>query len=146
MVDTTRSLHDENVPILREALADLVQKFEISEDKTHVSLETFHRSATVHNRFNDPDFWSVNAVIDLINTAIDRLRSPTFLDRALQEANDIMFTQASGDRSGEVNVLVVFTDGRTNDRTDLDALGRSVEDLQVLNYHSVALVFYTNTK
>ena len=141
MVDTTRSLHDENVPILREALADLVQKFDISEDKTHVSLETFHRSVTVHNRFNDPDFWSVNAVIDLINTAIDRLRSPTFLDRALQEANEIMFTEASGDRSGEVNVLVVFTDGRTNDRTDFDALGRSVEGLQVLNYHSVALVF-----
>ena len=141
MVDTTRSLHDENVPILKEALIDLVQKFEISENKTHVSLETFHRSATVHNLFNDPDFWSVSAVIDLINNDIDRLRSPTFLDRALREANEIMFTQASGDRSEEVNVLVVFTDGRTNDRTDLDALRRSVGGLQVLNYHSVALVF-----
>ena len=132
MVDTTRSLRERNVPVLREALANLVQKFDISEDKTHVSLETFHRSATVHNRFNDPAFWSVNAVIDLINTVINNLRSPTFLDRALQAANDIMFTEASGDRSGEVNVLVVFTDGRTNDNTDDDAFASAIEGLRVI--------------
>ena len=132
MVDTTRSLGNANVPVLREALTDLVQKFDISEDKTHVSLETFHRSATVHNRFNDPAFWSVNAVIDLINTVINNLRSPTFLDRALQAANDIMFTEASGDRSGEVNILVVFTDGRTNDRTDDNAFASAIEGLRVI--------------
>ena len=122
MVDTTRSLEDENVPILKEALADLAQRFEISEDKTHVSLETFDRTATIHNRFNDPEFWSVSAVVGLINTVINNLRSPTRLDRALVAANNIMFTERNGDRSGEVNVLVVFTDGRTQAKTNFDAL------------------------
>ena len=132
MVDTTRSLEEQNVPLLKDALVDLVQKFDISEDRTRVSLETFARTAIVHNKFNDPAFWSVNAVIDLINTVINNLRSPTFLDRALQAANDIMFTEASGDRSGEVNILVVFTDGRTNDRTDDNAFASAIEGLRVI--------------
>ena len=94
-----------------------------------MSLETFDRSATVHNRFNDPAFWSVNAVIDLINANINNLRSPTRVDRALVAANNIMFTEANGDRSGAVSVLVVFTDGRTQDATNFDALTTSVEIL-----------------
>ena len=131
MVDTTRSLGNQNVPVLREALADLVQKFDISEDKTHVSLETFNRMGTIHNRFNDPNFWSVNDVIGLINTTINELKSPTFLDRALQEANGRMFTEEYGDRPGEMDYLVVFTDGRTNDNTDFDALTSAIADLRV---------------
>ena len=131
MVDTTKSLKNENVPVLKEALTDLVQKFDISEDKTHVSLETFHKKATVHNRFNDPTYWSVNAVIDLINTSIDKLKSPTYLDNALEDANFIMYAEANGYRSGNGNVLLVFTDGRTNDDTDLYKLASSTIALEV---------------
>ena len=131
MVDRTKSLGSENLPVLRAALADLVQKFPISEDKTHVSLETFFKFATVHNRFNDPTYWSVSAVIDLINTSFDKLRSPTFIDRALQTANDTMFTVQNGDRPGVMNALVAFTDGRTNDDSDLALLQSAVADLEV---------------
>ena len=131
VVDTTKSLKNENVPVLKEALTDLVQKFDISEDKTHVSLETFHKKATVHNRFNDPTYWSVNAVIDLINTSINKLKSPTFIDRALEDANSIMYAVANGYRSGNGNVLLVFTDGRTNDDTDLYKLASSTIALEV---------------
>ena len=131
MVDTTKSLKNENVPVLKEALTDLVQKFDISEDKTHVSLETFHKKATVHNRFNDPTYWSVNAVIDLINTSINKLKSPTYLDNALEDANFIMYAEANGYRSGNGNVLLVFTDGRTNDDTDLYKLASSTIALEV---------------
>ena len=97
-----------------------------------MSLETFDRSATVHNRFNDPAFWSVNALIGLINGTIGTLRSPTFLDRALREANGTMFTEENGDRPGEMNYLVVFTDGRTNERTDFDAFASAIEGLRVI--------------
>ena len=131
VVDTTRSLRDENIPVLKEALADLVQKFPISEDKTHVSLETFYRITTVHNKFNDPTYWSVSAVIDLINTSFYKLRSPTYIDRALETANDTMFTVEDGDRPGDMNSLVVFTDGRTNDKSDLHLLSNSVQALKV---------------
>ena len=129
MVDRTKSLGSENIQVLKEALVDLVQKFDISEDTTHVSLETFFKRAEVHNRFNDPTYWSVSAVIDLINNSFDKLRSPTRVDLALEAADEIMYTAANGDRSGEVNVLVVFTDGRTQDATNFNALNSSVESL-----------------
>ena len=129
MVDRTKSLGSENIQVLKEALVDLVQKFDISEDTTHVSLETFFKRATVHNKFNDPTYWSVSAVIDLINNSFNKLRSPTRVDLALETADEIMYTAANGDRSGEVNVLVVFTDGRTQDATNFNALNSSVESL-----------------
>ena len=129
MVDRTKSLGSENIQVLKDALVDLVQKFDISEDTTHVSLETFFKRATVHNKFNDPTYWSVSAVIDLINNSFDKLRSPTRVDLALEAADEIMYTAANGDRSGEVNVLVVLTDGRTQDATNFNALNSSVESL-----------------
>ena len=131
MVDRTKSLGSENLPVLKEALADLVQKFDISEDKTHVSYETFFQFATVHNRFNDPAYWSVSAVIDLINTSFNKLRSPTFIDRAIQTANNTRFTVENGDRPGDMNVLVAFTDGRTNDNSDFYLLKSNIASLKV---------------
>ena len=131
VVDTTKSLGYENIPVMKKALALLVQKFDIAEDETHVSLETFNKKAQVLNKFNDPNYWSVNAVTDLINTSIDKLKSPTRLDYALKEANGTMFTEANGDRPGKRNVLVVLTDGRTHESTDLDKYGDYIEDLKV---------------
>jgi len=131
VVDTTKSLGYNNVPVLKEALALLVQNFDIAEDKTHVSLETFNKKAQVQNKFNDPTYWSVNAVLDLINASIDKLKSPTRLDYALEEANGTMFTGANGDRPGERNVLVVFTDGRTHESTDFDKYAAYIKDLKV---------------
>ena len=131
MVDTTKSLGYDNVPVMKEALTLLVQKFDIAEDKTHVSLETFNKKALVLNKFNDPNYWSANALIDLINTSIDKLKSPTRLDYALEEANGTMFTEASGDRPGDRNVLVVFTDGRSHESTDFDKYSAYIKDLKV---------------
>ena len=131
VVDTTKSLGYKNVPFLKEALVLLIQKFDIAEDKTHVSLETFNRKAQVLNKFNDPSYWSVNAVTDLINTSIDKLKSPTRLDYALEKANGTMFTEANGDRPGERNVLVMFTDGRTHESTDFDKYSAYIKDLKV---------------
>ena len=141
MVDTTKSLGYNNVPVMKEALTRLLKKFDIAEDKTHVSLETFNKKATVHNKLNDPNYWSVNALIDLINISIDKLKSPTRLDYAVVEANGTMFTVANGDRPGDRNVLVVFTDGRTHESTDSNKLTNSITDLKVRNYHSPGLVF-----
>ena len=131
VVDTTKSLGYENIPIMKKALALLVQNFDIAEDETHVSLETFNKNAQVLNKFNDPSYWSVNAVTDLINTSIDKLKSPTRLDYALKEANGTMFTEANGVRPGERKVLVVITDGRTHESTDLVKYSAYIKDLKV---------------
>ena len=103
MVDTTKSLlenrHTDGSTVrraLKKALAYFVKKFNISEDKTHVSLETFDGNPTVHNKFNDRSSWSLDDFIKLTNNSIKKLKSPTCLDKALLKANRIMFTEASG--------------------------------------------------
>ena len=136
MVDTTKSLGYENIPVLKEALGLLVQKLDIAENEAHVSIEIFNKKAEVVNKFNDPNYWSVKAITDLINTSIDKLKSPTRLDYALEEANGTMFTRENGDRPGERNVLVVFTDGRTHENTDLDKYLAYIKDLKVIILHT----------
>ena len=128
MVDTTKSLRENKrmpdfkvLDALTKTLEYLVKKFNISENRTHVSLETFDGDGTVHNEFNDPSYWSLDTVIELINNtfkSITKLTSPTRLDNALVKANLEMFTEEHGYRSGELNALVVFTDGKTNPKTD----------------------------
>ena len=133
MVDTTNSLGKEKdvLPVLRKALAHLVQKFDISRDKTHVSLETFYKPAKVHNSFNDSNFWSVNAVTDFINNTITDLKRGTHLDNALEEANNKMFTEGNGDRSGEVSALVLFSDGKNFPGHNEIKLKSALEGLKV---------------
>jgi len=132
VVDTTKSLKESNIPVLKEILSLLVKEFDISENKTHVSLETFNKEAQVHNMFNDPNYWSVDAVLDLINTSIDKLKQPTRLDYALEKANGTMFTEANGDRPGDRNVMVMFTDGRTHENTDLVKYEAYLKALKVI--------------
>ena len=130
-MDTTRSIKEENVPKLKEALLDLVQQFGVSEDGTHVSFETFARDSTVHNHFNDPNYYTEKAVLDLINSTISKLTKPTRLDYALQKADEEMFTAASGDRGGVSSVMVLFTDGRSHPNTQVDQYLGDVQDLKV---------------
>ena len=133
VVDTTKSLGQESeiLPFLKDVTSLLVQEFDISADKTHVSLETFNNKAQVHNKLNDPTFWSKDAFLDLIQGKISELKSPTRLDFALEEANREMFTEANGDRPGVPNVLVMFTDGRTHESTDLEKNTANIKELKV---------------
>ncbi|KAL9968597.1 hypothetical protein ACROYT_G020706 [Oculina patagonica] len=88
VVDTTRSIGEGNIPTLKEALTDLVKQFTIAEDETHVSLETFAEESFLHNFFNDPNYHSQEAVVELIDSNINELTQPTRLDHALQMADE----------------------------------------------------------
>ncbi|XP_078345496.1 matrilin-1-like [Oculina patagonica] len=129
VVDTTKSIEKVNVPKLKEALRLLVQQFNVSEDRTHVSLETFHKESTIHNYFNNTNFYTEKALLDLINKAINKLKQPTRLDYALQKAKE-MFTPKSGDRDGVRNVMVLFTDGRSHPNTQDVQYENAVKDLK----------------
>ena len=115
MVDKTKSIKEENIPKLKAALKHLVQRFDISEDETHVSLATFAKQARLQNTFNNPAYHNVDAMQDLINSSISRLSQPTRLDRAMKLAIEHMFTERNGLR-GVRNVLVLYTDGRSHPR------------------------------
>ena len=121
VVDTTRSIKETNIPLLKKGLVDLVKQFTVAEDETHVSLETFDDESVIHNFFKDSDYYSEEAALALIDNSIDELSKPTRLDLALEKANEEMFTEESGDRPGVRSVMVLFTDGRSHPRlTDVE--------------------------
>jgi len=116
VVDRTQSIKYKNIPKLKAALEHLVQRFDISEDETHVSFSTFAKRARLHNTFNNPAYYNVDAIQDLIDSSFSRLRRPTRLDRAVKLAKEQMFTDRNGLRGSVRNVLVLYTDGRSHPR------------------------------
>lgn len=131
IVDVTHSIKKENIVTVKAGLAKLVQRFGVSEDGTHVSLETFDNKSTIHNYFKDTDHHNEEAVLHLIEHSIDKLSKPTRLDLALKKADEEMFTKATGDRVGVESVMVLFTDGRSHpSQTETDAYRTSVENMK----------------
>ena len=118
LVDTTKSIKYENVPTLKAALRHLVNQFEVATDITHVSLQTFSKESTLHNKFNDDLYHSNDAIDDLITNSFDELNQPTRLDIALKTARDVMFTEESGQRPGVRSAMVLYTDGRSHPDTE----------------------------
>jgi len=118
VVDTTKSIKEENIPKLKAALQHLVQRFVISEDGTHISYETFDKESTLHNTFNDSAYHSKQNILDLIFNSINELGMPTRLDLALKTAKEQMFADESGSRPGVRKVMVLYTDGRSHPDTE----------------------------
>ena len=117
LADTTKSIKYENLPKVKGALRNLVNHFDVSPSGTHVSLETFHKKSTLHNKFNDENYHSNKAIDDLITSSLNKLSQPTRLDRALTTANRQMFTKQSGQRLGIGSAMVLYTDGRSHPAT-----------------------------
>ena len=131
-MDTTKSVRAHNVPTLKASIKDLLGNLTISASETHVSLETFSFEGTLHNQFKDEAFQSQEAMFDLIDSSIDKLRSPTRLDLAIKLANESMFTEESGDRLGVRSVMVIYTDGRSKPNKTED-FGEQLMALKVSN-------------
>ena len=117
LVDTTKSIKYENLPILKEALRNLVNQFDVSPSGTHVSLETFHKRSTLHNTFNNNIYHSNKAIDDLITNRLNKLNQPTRLDIAIKTAKEQMFTVQGGQRPGVRSAMVLYTDGRSHPAT-----------------------------
>ena len=133
MVDTTKSIKEKNVPKLKKALQHLVQQFDISEDGTHISFETFAKESILHNKFNDPAYHSEQAILNLISNKIE-LSKPTRLDSALSMAKDKMFIEENGLRAGVEKVMVLYADGRSHPNTKdfyLDVIALKVRALAI---------------
>ncbi|PFX33733.1 Integrin alpha-1 [Stylophora pistillata] len=114
VVDTSQSIKQKNINDLKTILENLVQQFDISNDGTHISLETFGDKSVIHKLFDEPDFFAKKSLTSLIDKGIDKLSRPTRLDLALEKADLEMFTEENGDRHGVRSVMVLFTDGRSH--------------------------------
>jgi len=135
LVDTTKSITNANLPKLKDSLVSLVNQFNVSTDGTHVSLETFEKKSTLHNKFNDDLYHSNKAIDDLITYNITKLDQPTRLDKALKMAREFMFRDESGQRAGVRSAMVLYTDGRSHRDTEDFIL-----DVEAIKFRGVRIV------
>ena len=121
-----------NLPVLRDALKTIVDKFEISSDGSHMGLITFAKSADLRFSFAQDEFQDVDKAKENID-GITQLFLQTRTDKALTLANKQLFTAAGGDRPDKPSVLLVFTDGKPTqtDRPDYKDFDVTVPPLEV---------------
>ena len=95
-------------------LFQISDSMDISPNTTHEAVITFASVSTVLNTFADSEYHSNEAMHMLIEKIDNNLGQPTRTDRSLVAANEKLFTEEGGDRPDFPNVLVLFTDGKTN--------------------------------
>lgn len=118
VVDKTKSIGAENFLLLKGFLLQLADALTIGPNATHVGYILFAKYPEVLNTFGDTKYHSGEEVNNLLQGIPTKLSSPTFIDRALKEANVSLFTKEGGDRPDFPNVLILLTDGKTNEASE----------------------------
>ena len=130
IADISKSIGKPNLPKLKEALAIIVDKFEISPEGTHMGLITFDNNANLLFNFADAKYHDKEAAKQNISE-INKLFYQTRTDKALILANDELFTTVGGDRPDKPNVLLVFTDGKPTPKSGYKDFSVTVPPLEV---------------
>ena len=114
LVDRTNSVGLSNFQMLKGFLLQLSGAMPIGPNDTHVGYILFAKKPKLLNTFADTEYYNRENVHSLITSIPDDLGGLTYIDRALIKANDSLFTPMGGDRPEAQNVLILMTDGRTN--------------------------------
>ena len=117
VIDKTRSIGVVNFMLLKGFLLQLTGAMHISPDTTHAGVITFNRKATLLSTLADKNRYNNEAFHDHILSISVILGARTFIDKALKLAAEKFFTEREGDRPRFPNVLILFTDGRTNENS-----------------------------
>ncbi len=117
LIDKTKSLGVTNFLLLKGFLLQLIDAMHIGPNATHTGIITFNRKPKVLSTFADVEMHSNQAVHEVVTKMPVDLGDRTFIDKALLAANNRLFTEGGGDRPKFPNVLILFTDGRTNPRS-----------------------------
>lgn len=114
LLDRTESVGPKNYRLLRGFVLQIVDALDIGLDATRVAFILFARNAMVLNTLNDSKYQTNEAAHNLIANVSSYLGNRTFIDKALEAANDKLFTPEGGSRSNVPKVLILFTDGKTH--------------------------------
>ncbi|XP_032235489.2 coadhesin [Nematostella vectensis] len=117
VVDSSASVHRENFFKVKEFLDKLVSELEIGPSKSHVGLVRYNEVADTLWDFNGAENNNLKSLKDAIEK-IEYLPGGTRTDLALKKVNEDIFSPMGGARKDVPQVLVVITDGKTNQRSE----------------------------
>ncbi|KAL9970173.1 hypothetical protein ACROYT_G022503 [Oculina patagonica] len=113
ILDSSNSIKPYDYQKALSFLQSLAQRLQISEAGTHMAILLYSWEAHTVYRFTDPQ--NVNALRNKIG-GLPHIRGGTRTDRALTLAGEDFFGwEETGDRPDIPNVLIVLTDGDTNE-------------------------------
>ncbi|XP_066028698.1 coadhesin [Pocillopora verrucosa] len=113
IVDSSNSISSVDYNRARDYLVRLAQRLEVSEAGTHMAILLYSWEAHLWHRFTNPQ--NINALTAKARS-LPHIRGGTRTDRALELAAEEFFGwDNSGDRPDKPNVLLVLTDGDTNE-------------------------------
>lgn len=113
ILDGSGSVGKNNFKIAKEFVQSLMSHFSVSTKATHFGVITYSTNSNLEFDLANPKYHNV---VELKKRVME-IRYPgqwTRTDRALEMAAQKLFTSAGGDRNDKANILIVFTDGKTN--------------------------------
>lgn len=113
IIDGSGSVRTENFKKAKEFIAEFTTHFQVSPDGTHVGVITYSTNAKLEFSMANSNYHHMLALTNRIK-AISYPNGWTRTDKALEMASSQLFTAAGGDRPNKPNILIVFTDGKTN--------------------------------
>lgn len=113
ILDGSGSVGKNNFKITKEFVQSLMSHFSVSTKATHFGVITYSTNSNLEFDLANPKY---HDVVELKKRVME-IKYPgqwTRTDRALEMAAQKLFTSAGGDRNDKANILIVFTDGKTN--------------------------------
>ncbi|XP_005953467.2 integrin alpha-D, partial [Haplochromis burtoni] len=129
LLDGSGSVRSTDFQTMKNFVKDLIKSF-LSSD-TQFSVSQFSTDPQVH--FNFKKFYSSESV----ETDIDRirqLRGWTYTAKAITHVVNNVFKQQSGSRPNVKKVLIVITDGESNDRQNLRDATKRAENKNIVRF------------
>ena len=114
LLDSSGSVGGTNFQKQKDFVAHFAQSFDIGPSKVQIGVVTF--ASSPHNEFNLNKYHSKADVISAIHR-IHYNSGGTATNTALRYVGASSFRAAAGDRAGVANILIVMTDGQSNNPT-----------------------------
>ena len=114
LLDSSGSVGTTNFQKQKDFVAHFAQSFDIGPQKVQIGVVTF--SSATHNIFNMNKYHDKTSLTNAIHS-IPYNSGGTRTDLALKHVATNSFTSAAGDRPGVANILIVMTDGQSNQPT-----------------------------
>ncbi|XP_033755762.1 collagen alpha-1(XX) chain-like [Pecten maximus] len=113
LLDASGSVGSSNFQKQKAFVARFANSFNIGPHNVQIGVTTF--STSTHNQFNLNKYSSKAPLVQAINS-IPYQSGSTMTSQALTYVTQNSFTHAAGDRDHVANILIVMTDGQSNNK------------------------------
>lgn len=128
-LDGSRPITNAQFSKLKEAVLNMLNRYKISEEDTHVGLIEFSSSVKIVSRLNKDN--SVSRIKDILTPLQPSKGSTRVTADVLRVASDKMFDVSSGGRPGASKVLFVLTHGKSSGETSPVDTVKPLKDIGV---------------